>query len=942
MNLPCPNTLNHSTERERGQGSGIELRPWGLRVAMQDTVDTVRSHAQNLGTAEAPTPTASSPPIHRDRPAMSRTPPLPTDPVWARAAAHPFVLSTANVDDICFASTQGGLRGKLALDRHGKHAFLDKRGNTSAIARDNDDPDPDPDPDPHALASLKARLLKERLLERDTDAERDKVRERLVKGRTSSADAWSKLVTKENKSRAKYYSTDKTLLVLLEEERSKYLHLESEYHKLLSEVQALQANHLAETKNHERRHNADERQLQKALLLKSEECTAAMREAAAWQQRYARESAAWTSASEQLDAQASKLATLLNESEARGTALEKQCTDTGRLRRELADKLHIKEAECKALQVELKSREAESKRLESEIKRKEADWKSEKEGRMKLEVHCLQLDHFVNQRDEEIRNLSASITKKNAEIEDLNALKPMLEQAKKDNDAALRRETTYTQELDHAAARERKLFAQVEDLSSRERRANAEVERLSIRERDLVAEIETLRANEHRLRNELQDAVARGSEQAGENQALGTQIRRQQGDLVRLGQDLNDVGTAASELRAQLAQRDRELAAVSAELANTRQERDEHAALKARVEGELGMRARELHDSHARIDALTARINTAEKERNDMRHASKEKLHAVQARIADLQAALSDTQAQVSAFRDLETQLRGALRERDARLAELQDALASTHASYGLLERDRDALRARKKDEVAAIQDKFSAAKAAMEHDVGALRAALATQTSRASQLHDEVARLRIDVSELSAAKFRAEAKCSELAAAEQSWARQVASLRDALRDRELDADRIAREYRRVRESVASPPRNNTAADSTDEPAKPLPRKSELRALQGSVAELSSKLRKQVDQLLDRSTSSSDAYAATPDRHTAPHATTASHSIPRPRRMSSSSHVSQQSPVASWSPTTGRDRSFHFGDVGVMVSSKEDEWNVAGTTINPVASSKRH
>lgn len=63
-------------------------------------------------------------------------------------------------------------------------------------------------------------------------------------------------------------------MVLLEEEKIKFGYLETEYHKLLGEVQSLQTTHKRENDQLEKKSSNESRSLQKALMLKTEECAA--------------------------------------------------------------------------------------------------------------------------------------------------------------------------------------------------------------------------------------------------------------------------------------------------------------------------------------------------------------------------------------------------------------------------------------------------------------------------------------------------------------------------------------------------------------------------------------------------------------------------------------------------------------------------------------------
>ncbi|RKO89863.1 hypothetical protein BDK51DRAFT_40011 [Blyttiomyces helicus] len=570
-------------------------------------------------------------------------------------------------DGTCFATPAGGIRGRVRVKRDGRHAFngeeggrewererVETRVRVGARAADGGG---------HGEEKRGKVGRGTTVVDRATRAKR-----------AASADAWHRLVSEEKRSKEKYYGTDKTLLVLLEEERARYLKLDKEYQKLMIDVQALQSNHLQDLRNSERRFETEQRSLEKAVAARTTEIATVRRELHAWQQRYSKESTEWMVANERLAVQAERARRVQE-------VVEERC---GELERAVAELTAARDT----LSERVAARDAELRRTGLAVNEKETGWMREKEARMKLEVQALQLDHFVAQRDEEIKGLRAA------------------EAREKEATAAARRE------VEEGAKREKQLLGEIEAAGARERGITEELERLRGRVAAQGEDLESAKTRESALRRELSDVQSSAA-------AAHT----------RAAEQLTQTQTRAAE---QLAQAQERAGLLSAQ--------------KEAQAAELQARGREIADLHGQTTDLASRLEAALQDRAEAKRHHKEKLIDVADRIADLQGTLSDTQAQLAEVGRTEGVLRAAIRQRDDTAAAQESRIAELELALRQHENEGEALRARKREEMTAVQEKFGNARAAMEAEVTQLRSQLMHRSAQLAAQAEDVARMKLEL----------------------------------------------------------------------------------------------------------------------------------------------------------------------------------------------------
>ncbi|KAJ3046529.1 hypothetical protein HDU99_009759, partial [Rhizoclosmatium hyalinum] len=177
-----------------------------------------------------------------------------------------------------------------------------------------------------------------------------------------------------------------------------------------------------------------------------------------------------------------------------------------------------------------------------------------------------------------------------------------------------------------------------------------------------------------------------------------------------------------------------------------------------------------------------------------MQQANTSRLEAVAEKLNLLQTSLDEHQSQLHELRENESLLRTQLREREEAILEQVHKIDTLEKRIVELEGDLakegvalETMRSKKKEELIAVQEKFVAAKAAMDAEVNTLRNQLNAKSAQAAGQSDELARIKIEISELTADRFRLESRLAELTAQDQTSSRQLATLAQLLKQKEQD-----------------------------------------------------------------------------------------------------------------------------------------------------------
>ncbi|KAJ3306177.1 hypothetical protein HDV03_000411 [Kappamyces sp. JEL0829] len=662
-------------------------------------------------------------------------------------------------------------------------------------------------------------------------------------------DAFEKLVNKDHKSRQRYQVSDKSLL---EDERAKNAALEDSYAQLLRQVQQLQNTHLIDLRNAEQRFHSASAALQKALVGKSEELVTLSNKLASSDARYERDSREWAKERISFLSQIETLSSASAEQINKISDREKRLIEMNRLRKELAERIALREQDLIAYGKALRDREGE--------------FAKEKENRIKLENKVYNFEQHQAERDAQFRELQNQLHRKTLEAEELAGLKIVYNEAKRDIEDLGRREKHYNTEIEQMATRERKLFQQVEELSINERKCAQEMTKLIEKQDLLTKDIEARQAKEEKLAAELEECRSKVYEQNAELAKFERQARQFQLDTSRLLQEFTNLQASSQELQ-------HANQALTKELTATKSHEDELSrdkeVAKTKIESlskELAAQTRQLEEMLNENRLLNQRLDLEAAQQAEMRQQNKEKFGLVSGKISELQDTLVETQNQLTELRANEKAMRNTLRQKDEVVKTQSQALQDAeHRIQDLLAAaskdaiDFETFKHKKRDEILSIQDKYSSAKQSMDAEVNQIKYQLSQKQAQYSSLVEELAEVKTELAEFSSAKMALETRLSELAAQESAQQRQIASLNSALSQKTQDYNRLSTKYnslteqtKRFEDELAIYRDNTNSARDAD-----------ISRLQNNMEEISKRLKSQVDGLLEKESTVESSHSRT-------------------------------------------------------------------------------
>ncbi|KAJ3083952.1 hypothetical protein HDU99_004617 [Rhizoclosmatium hyalinum] len=662
--------------------------------------------------------------------------------------------------------------------------------------------------------------------------------------KSNSGTGWVPLVSRDFKGKPKNAvpATDKALLAILEEERSKYNALEQTYHALLTEVKALQTAHIHEIKAADKRADSAVKSAQKQLLEKAEQQQATLQELKRLQTRFENLSKSREAEAERFEFQNLRLNALVKESDQKCDVLERLVEELKGVKRELTDKISKREAEMKKLIMMYKEREAECT--------------NERESRMKLELHILKLDQTVEQRDSELRIVREQLKVKSTIADEAVKLKEALTDSCRDVEQLSQREKMYLQEIETASNREKQLFTKLDELNATYQKTVADFDRVNASCSSKTKEIEILKQTEAKLKSELNSTYQANRAQAEEISELEKGVRQGQNERSALQQDLADLRTYTVDLTSQLKQKSDEINSLrDLEL----QLRRDNQTLKS----DLFATQDDYASLQSQLLEVAKRLELEVQSKSDMKNESKEKITVVTEKVYEMQRALSTAQTQLEGSQQTEKLLRTTLSQKESTLAdqhhhlqEMDKQISDLREIINKNELVIETLKQKKKEDMIVVQEKFMAARQVMEQDVNTLKTQLGAKTVQAASLAEEVTRLNFEISEITAEKFKLEMRLAELAANDSNQSRNIAALQQQLRirDQELNVTTIKQqsllEQVRLLEEELQSHRNLN-----------LRKEGELQRIQNNVSEMNRKLREQVGVFLERTEADSNVVS---------------------------------------------------------------------------------
>ena len=604
-------------------------------------------------------------------------------------------------------------------------------------------------------------------------------------------------------------------------------------------MQQLQATHLQDIRNTESRFHTASNTLQKALVVKSEENLSLSNQLSNVQAKYERELREW----------AKERAGLLNKveftekawKEADGMLQDRETrlNELGRLRKDLSERVA--------------SREQELIKQSKMLREREGDWMKEKESRMKLEVKALKLEETIADLESTVKSLKDNLDKKQTTIEDLTKVKAELSDVKLEIDNYVRRERNMTSELEQVGARERKLYNEIEDLSAQQRKYANEVARLTSRQGALLEDLESFKASEARMKQELEAAATKASNQAHEIDALDQRFKHSEKEKFQALKENESLNKVVERLRKDAETTEGNIGLLKNLSEQLQSEVVRLNANQVALNDERYSKQLAIDELQLKLKEVSAQLESEIQSKGELRQQSKDKVLLVSQKINELQNTLAETQLQLQDLRDNEAILRQNLRQREETirsqnesLVQLQGNIAELQAEKNREAQETEAFKSKKRDEALAMQEKFNNARSTLEQESQSLRKQLQMKIDQLTTTTEEVSRIKVEMSELSADRFNLEARVSELLGNEASYQRQILNLQQGLGQKTQEFTRLltkqhtfSEQVRRLEDELQTIRSSQHAAHDGD-----------VARLQTNMEELSKRLKSQVDLLM--------------------------------------------------------------------------------------------
>lgn len=591
------------------------------------------------------------------------------------------------------------------------------------------------------LQALEAEYLRRKEL-RETKRMMNEVREAAkepvtetcmeCQDRRKSEPSWARLTPYE-----KAYETPRSLLLLLEEERTRCLQLESHNHMLTKEIQSQKQSNEKAIKRMEEDHKEEMKNIQREMNEKKEDNTRLARKLSSATTKHADDVLVWSSRTEKLDSLLAKANASLQQSEIKALRLEKEAIDIQSNHTRLLDKLTVRDKDVQSIHDNLQQREKEILR--------------EKDTRVKLERQLLELESTLGCKTQELMNARNEAQCLQAEV---NSIRPSLEHLKQDLEQNNNKEREKSTQINQLKCEIETLRALCDELKSDcekakagEKRAlgehesdvaqlHADIERSRSRECDLRAQCENLKSSEKRFQQEIEILLDRQSSSMKEISSLSKQERKFTVALSTSQAECNHLKTQNQELAARLSDLRRALHDSNARLENTKSERSsfdtevvslkqETSRLKNEVNNLNSLLEREksmvteiksiLKEKTHALNEKSSRISNLEKALADFKsslrhkHVHSEQISAeyqekiklatetisrLNERVNLLEKTLVDVEVDAQKHKELESQLHDAFNERDEKISALSAQLTCVDANNAhLLDEIREDLR---------------------------------------------------------------------------------------------------------------------------------------------------------------------------------------------------------------------------------------------------------
>ena len=625
----------------------------------------------------------------------------------------------------------------------------------------------------------------------------------------------------------------------LEESLVRYANLENVYHKLLSQVELLQSTHLSDLRNTEVRYNIASTAMQKALVSKSEELLQITNKYVSLQAKYERDSRNTSQENQSLRERLDSLGGDFSDLELKFKERDVNFARVNDERTELFERVAIREKDltkfAKALRV------------------KEAELKAEVSARIQFEQSSVHNNDRVVSLNKELNHTKEQLEKKVLETSDYNLLQKSSIDNQKDILDMQRREKNYLLEIEQLSSRECKMIAEVEVLKTSHRQHLSETSRLTVKLAGATQENEILKVKENNFRNEIHQRSLKIDALSKESHEIHGVLQSNQNETNRYIRDIADLQSALHESRN------------SHQILHDEKEKllNQNSAImldKNSLTGKIADLALQLESRSLQIDHqkkmfsdLESKLEDEVESKLNLRNQNKDRLNGVTLKITDLHESLAKTRIEMEELQKNESQYRKTIRENEetieiqrAQFMDVCNQLKMAQDKLHQVQNEVDSLKAKKREELLFVHEKFSGAKANMEEEVASLREQLAKKSAQLQSVADESARLKSGLNEFSADRFSLEARCSELLASEASYQRQVSNLQQNLNQKSLEINRFTSRHQSNEEQLKRLEEELKVYRSGGD------HDIDISRLQNNMEQLSKRLKNQVDNILER------------------------------------------------------------------------------------------
>jgi golgin subfamily B member 1 len=561
-------------------------------------------------------------------------------------------------------------------------------------------------------------------------------------------------------------STDKILLKSLDEERVKYSQLETEYHKLLQEFHTYQKQQTGDSIRQQTRSEVDLKSLQKAFVLKSEECAELQRNFQEMEGYYQAEM-------RKMSTSRSGIESLLKESESKCTKLNQTIEELKYSKLDLTDRL--------------KNAEEDLKDAKADVRERELICVKEKELRAKLELQIAQMDNSLEKQSGELDELRKDQNTKNQQLQEMDRLKGEVVDLKKKIDTYGKREKIIKEENSTLYQVQKEIEREIDQCRVEIRQLNHDLARISAHDSMLAKDVDQLKQIESLLREDLHLSLKKNEQMNKEIVDLENLIQEMQQSNEKWVEENNVLKMNLQESKSKAQERDRIIAECGDRELDFKHERELFSH-------EMAISKRECRELQGQIQQLAQRLDSEMKMSADNKLQNKERVLAMSSQIADAQHLLEETQKQVENLKQNEVRMKSSLMQREQvvqsqenHLKEQHDQILQLQSHIAKLEFSFESSKTKAKDDFESHKQQHLQELKEKEDEIQNLKHQISQKTNQFNNTVEEINRLKKEISNVKGERFRIEAMLAEAHAGNSMKSHQIESLEQQLFSKEQE-----------------------------------------------------------------------------------------------------------------------------------------------------------